>query len=240
MKTFIRQTLKTNLVILGVIVMTAAAPSNRASAAVIFSQDFTGGNATLAGTTSTTGNGTWAGNDILTLNGNTNNGPNFNGAVSLAFAPSSGFIYDLTATINVSAGTDFLGVGFLNANNVYGFFAAQNTPTTLQKATLWENWPAGGTTSRTSNNVLIRLDTTGAQWTTSVFQGGVQMGSTFTYTTNPTINYVGFVMEGAGSGVTGNVSAFQLTSVVPEPSTYAMMCLGGIMLLLLNRRRAQA
>lgn len=62
------------------------------------------------------------------------------------------------------------------------------------------------------------------------------MGTTFTYTTNPTINYVGFVTEG---GLTGSVSAFEL-SAVPEPSTYALMGLGGLALLLRIRRRAQA
>ena len=63
------------------------------------------------------------------------------------------------------------------------------------------------------------------------------MGSTYTYATaNPTINYVGFVMEGATTGVTGNVNAFQLTAV-PEPSTYALLVAGGVGSLLTFRRR---
>jgi hypothetical protein len=43
-----------------------------------------------------------------------------------------------------------------------------------------------------------------------MYQGGVQMGDTYTYTTNPTINHVGFVSEGTA---VGSVSAFQLTAV---------------------------
>jgi hypothetical protein len=55
------------------------------------------------------------------------------------------------------------------------------------------------------------LDTTRVQWTAAIFQGGVQIGSTFTYTSgNPTINHVGFVSEGTAVGC---VSAFQLKAI---------------------------
>jgi len=79
------------------------------------------------------------------------------------------------------------------------------------------------------------LDTTLANWTTSIYQGGTQIGSTYTYTTNPTITRVGFVSEGSG----GQVNAFQLTAV-PEPSTYAMVLGGLLNLSLIRRRRVQA
>jgi hypothetical protein len=70
-----------------------------------------------------------------------------------------------------------------------------------------------------------------------MYQGGTQIGSTYTYNTaNPTINFVGFVSEGTA---VGNVSAFQLTQAVPEPSTYALV-VGGLATLLLIRRRVQA
>jgi MYXO-CTERM domain-containing protein len=64
-----------------------------------------------------------------------------------------------------------------------------------------------------------------------MYQGGAQIGSTFTYTTNPTITRVGFVSDGSG----GQVSAFQLTAV-PEPTAALLGTLG--MLALLRRRRA--
>jgi hypothetical protein len=230
---------QTKVALCGALLMTTALLGSKASATTIYSQTFTGSSSTLAGTTSTTGGGTWAGGNILNLNGNTNPTTGVNGAVSLPFTPSSGFVYDLSATINVTAAANWLGVGFLQNNTTYGFLdVSPVTPTALQRTTpTWENFPVANA-SLTSNDVLVRLDTTGAQWTTSFFQGGVQMGSTYTYTSgNPTINYVGFVMEGDGLGVTGNVSAFQLIAV-PEPSTYALLVAGGVGSLWFRRRRA--
>jgi hypothetical protein len=207
--------------------------TSKASAVVIYSQDFTGGASTLAGTAPTVGTGLWTGNNIINLNGNSTG---VGGAVSLAFTPSSGFVYDLSATINVTAvNGSWIGVGFLPNNATFGWFPSN--PAALRTAD-WQIWPqAFNANVLTSNDVLIRLDTTGVQWTTSMYQGGTQIGSTYTYNTaNPTINFVGFVSEGTA---VGNVSAFQLTQAVPEPSTYALV-LGGIATLLLIRRRVQA
>ena len=209
--------------------------TNKASAATVYSQTFTGGTGGLIDTTSTTGSGTWVGRDIISQNGNTTG--NW-GSSSLAFTPTSGFIYELTATINVTAANDsWLGVGFLQDNSNYGFFGTKTTPVALNRSGDWQVWAGPGANyTKTSNDVLIRLDTTGAQWTTSVYQGGTQIGSTYTYTSgNPTINYVGFISEGPA---VGSVSAFQLTAV-PEPSSFALV-VGGIANLLLIRRRVQA
>jgi hypothetical protein len=209
--------------------------TSKASAVVIYSQDFTGGASTLAGTAPTVGTGLWTGNNIINLNGNSTG---VGGAVSLAFTPSSGFVYDLSATINITGDVGvWEGVGFLQDNSEYGFFGTQTTPTAL-RTDRWQFWPPGVNANVHSNDILIRLDTTGAQWTTTFFQGGVQWTDTYTYTGgNPTINYVGFV--NADGTAVRNVSAFQLTQAVPEPSTYAQV-LGGIVTLLLIRRRVQA
>ncbi len=213
----------------GILAITATLSCGNAFAAVIYSQTFTGDNSPLVGTTSTTGGGTWVGAGFVGLNGNTVGG----GADSMAFTPQSGFVYDVTATINVTAANgSWVGVGFLETNTTYGFFGSQTTPAAL-RTTDWQIWPqAFNANSLTSNEVLVRLDTTGVQWKTAMYQGGIQIGSTFTYTTNPTINWVGFVSEGTA---VGNISAFQLTAV-PEPTTALLGALG--MLALLRRRRA--
>ena len=208
--------------------------TSKASATVIYSQTFTGGTGALVGTSVTTGDGIWTGAGFLNLNGAAAGG----GADSLAFTPSSGFVYDLTATINVTAvNSSWIGVAFMKDNNTYGWYPPASTPAALHTAD-WQIWPqAFNAHVLTSNDVLVRLDTTGTQWTTSMYQGGTQIGSTYTYTTgNPEINWVGFVSEGPA---VGSVSAFQLTQAVPEPSTYALV-LGGILTLLLIRRRVQA
>ena len=215
-------------------VLLLIAGTGKASAAVIYSQTFTGGTGALAGTTSTTGNGTWtpdiAISSVVNRNGITTAQY---GSISLAFTPQSGFVYDLTATINVTAAnSSWLGVAFLQDNNPYGFFGTKTTPAAL-RTDRWQIWPQAANYNLSSNDVLVRLDTTAAQWTVAYFQGGGQMGDTYTYTSgNPTINWVGIVTEGTA---VGSVSAFQL-SAVPEPSTYAML-LGGILNLSLIRRR---
>jgi hypothetical protein len=214
----------------GILAITATLSCGNAFAAVIYSQTFTGGATSIVGTTSTTGGGTWVGANIINLDGNTTG---VDGAVSLAFTPQSGFVYDLTATINVTAANaSWLGVGFLETNATYGFFGSPTTPTALRTGG-WQTWAGPGANyTQTSNDVLVRLDTTGALWTVAMYQGGVQIGNTHTYSTNPSINYFGFVSEGTA---VGNVSAFQLTAV-PEPTAALLGTLG--MLALLRRRRA--
>jgi len=209
--------------------------TGKASAAVIYSQDFPLNGNPLLGTTSTVGGGTWSGNNLFNIAGYTTGS---SGAIALAFTPVSGKIYDLTATINIAnANESWIGAGFLSTiNDAYGFTGSPNSSAAIRNGGAWTTFPGGGN-GITSTDLRIRLDTTGAQWVTSFYQGGVQMGSAYTYTTgNPTINYVGFVSEGTA---VGSVSAFQLTAI-PEPSTYAMVLGGLLNLSLIRRRRVRA
>jgi hypothetical protein len=194
---------KSPLRLLGLLAISAVLLGGNAFAGNIYSQTFAGGATPTVGTTSTT----WEGANIINSDGNTTG---WSGAVSLPFTPQSGFIYDLTANINVTTGdSSWLGVGFLKDNNEYGCLPPANTPAALRRIADWEIYPQNAGFSWTNNAVTVRLDTTGAQWKTAMFQGGVQIGSTYTYTTNPTINHVGFVSEGT---VVGSVSAFNLTA----------------------------
>ena len=209
--------------------------TGKASAAVIYSQDFPLNGNPLLGTTSTVGGGTWSGNNLFNIAGYTTGS---SGAIALPFNPQSGYIYDLTATINIANDNgSWIGAGFLSTiNDAYGFTGSPNSSAAIRNGDAWTTFPGGGN-GITSTDLRIRLDTTGAQWVSSFYQGGVQMGSAYTYTTgNPTINYVGFVSEGTA---VGSVSAFQLTAI-PEPSTYAMVLGGLLNLSLIRRRRVRA
>lgn len=89
--------------------------------------------------------------------------------------------------------------------------------------------------------VRVLLDTTDAAWTTSLFvtaaniNGGneTQLGATYTYAVNPTINAVGFTK---GDLVNGSVSHFRL-EVIPEPSAASLLALGALALGYGRRRR---
>jgi hypothetical protein len=225
-----------NAAVLGVLILIEG--TSKASANTIFSQTFNGGSGSLLNTTPTTGSGTWTGDGILNRNGALAG----RGTDVLAFTPTSGLVYDLTATINATSGT-WIGVGFLKDSGIYGWFPSN--PTLLNTATQWQAWAGPGVNyDKTSNDILIRLDTRASEWTVAFYQRDLQMeytqiGQTYTYTSgNPTINYVGFVSEGGAEGTAsapaGTVSAFQLTAI-PEPSACSLV-LGGIMSLLLIRR----
>ena len=212
MKTILLQSLKIRSA--RILAMTAVLLGGNAFAEDIYSQTFTGGTGALAGTTTTVGNGTWTPNSpissVIDLNGNTTAQY---GSISLPFTPQSGFIYDLTATINVTAANgSWLGVGFLENNDAYGFLGvpnvSNNKPAALRRGGDWQVWPEATNIGWTSNDVLIRLDTSNSTWTSTMFQGGVQMGATRDIVAAP-INYVGIVTEGAA---VGNVSAFKLTA----------------------------
>jgi hypothetical protein len=198
--------------LVGMIIPLLVAAQTAQESDIIYSQSFTGSNsADLVGSTSTAGNGTWVGANFLSLAGTTTNESKT--TLALPFTPESGKIYELKATINVTATRDdsYIGVFFVEDLDAYSF--ASNLGA-WRRLTSWQSTvpQADGNQSApiTSNDILIRLDTTDAHWTASVFQGGIQMGNTFTYPTNPTINYVGFVSETLADG---SVSNFELSAL---------------------------
>lgn len=218
-----------------------------ASAATIYSETFSDTGA-LDGSTPdvTSGGATWTASEwqengstatIATNDSNSNDDSAF-----LAFTPTAGKIYTLSATMTVPTGGGtggWVGLGFADTNTTTGSFWANdaaawflyrpdtNVDTFLGPGTngsLDEGNHAG------SADFDIVLNTEGASWTAEWFINGGSV-RTATFGTNPTINYVGFGRE---NGNTSAIDNFSLTAV-PEPSAALLGGLG--MLALLRRRR---
>jgi hypothetical protein len=174
----------------------------------------------------------------------------------LNFTPTPGSIYTLTATITPSGGTPWLPFGFAseyNTVNTYNGANGTDGPWLLLRTTSGSGqnsddlqvFPtatssgqsiSSGANSGTLNpeTVSIVLDTTQTDWVASWYINGSQAGTSYTYTTNPTINAVFF---GEYNASYGSVSNFSLTAV-PEPCSLLILSVG--MLGLLGRRRRLA
>jgi hypothetical protein len=171
----------------------------------------------------------------------------------LDFTPTVGSTYTLTATLNptfsaVGNNTEWFVLGFTDRSATDNWFNGNTTASAgyrINGETFAFNGPAtGGSlgsfgtyTAGTPQTISVILDAKNASsalWTTEVKVNGATMISPTALGFTPTINYVGIGSGGAG----GFIDDFSLT-VVPEPSTYALV-LGGIATLLLIRRRIQA
>jgi len=229
----------------------AAVPANAATV-LLYSDDFSGSSANpLDGTTpdTTTGTNTWIAHENWKADGSiaaTSSGQDHN--AFLAFTPTSGFIYTLSATLPQPSGSSGSGrwaaIGFTNAT--LGATTASNAFWDgANAATAWMLYRdsnniaafAGPGTAGGSGNIAysgtrtmtVVLDTTAAQWKVEWFVDATSIHE-WTYTTNPTISYVGL---GRANGVGADFSSFSLTAI-PEPSA---ALLGGLGLLALLRRR---
>lgn len=86
-------------------------------ASVLFSEDFSGGNADLNGSTpdSTTGGAAWVASANFNQDGSIDQGT---GSATLAFTPANGFVYNLDASISgVSGDGDWFALGFANGQS---------------------------------------------------------------------------------------------------------------------------
>jgi hypothetical protein len=98
--------------------------------------------------------------------------------------------------------------------------------------------PSGSGTGTQEGTYTITLNTETTFWTYSVTGPGISTG-TVAFTINPTINYVGFGSWSPDSLETGTVDHFTLTTcrTTPEPSTYLLLGLGGLVTVIVSRRR---
>jgi len=236
------------------LVLTAS--STQAAVYYIYNETFGGsGAADLNGTTADnyTGGNTWTASTDWKADGTiagSGSGSDDDSAF-LSFAPVSGNVYTLSATVTLPTSgfstSSWLGIGF-TASNVTGnhtdnagFWSSPNnaSPWMLYRRNAEVKTYAGpgATVSEVEGNfggtitMSIELDTTAAQWTSEWFVNGISVRGADTYVTNPTINYVGFGRE---DGASSTITSFSLA--VPEPSTSALMGLGGLALVFRRRK----
>jgi hypothetical protein len=172
----------------------------------------------------------------------------------LPFTPVTGYVYTLSASMNPTtpAGSpSWFALGFTGRNATDNWFAGGPSSASIFARVSNDVYPdfyalgpdtggignLGNYADGVAHVYSISLNTTAinsADWTASYSVDGNQVIAPTRLGYNPTINYVGFGNDATG----GTISNFSLT-VVPEPSTYALV-LGGIATLLLIRRRIQA
>jgi hypothetical protein len=210
-----------------------ALAASSAHAATIYSETF-GGSGDLNGTTPDTGANTWVASTDWKADGTiagTTVGDD-NDSAFLAFAPVSGNVYNLSATVTqptVGFSTSaWLGLGFTNGNDTGNFFSSPNnaSPWMLYRNNSQVktfNGP-GATVSEVEGNfggtitMSIELDTTAALWTAEWFVNGSSVRAE-AYSTNPTITHVGFGRE---DGASSTLTSFSLTAI-PESNAYALL-----------------
>jgi hypothetical protein len=170
----------------------------------------------------------------------------------LPFTPQSGYLYTLTASLTFSGNPgNWVGLGFAqhDSHNVpsgYGRFSdsGNNGPTGYDWMILTESsgnvqYFGGAKAANTIFNANgaftagpqtltaeVLLNTSGANWTVSAYVNGVQMGTNFTYSANPTISAVGFTQNALSTPANYQWNSLALTATVPEPSALALTGLG--------------
>ena len=168
----------------------------------------------------------------------------------LPFTPILGDDYTLTLDILDSTGTTYVGDGFTrfdttsqfygNGQEAYMLLSGPNLPTnttTVQYFNPGNDDTASGTYTTSEIFSINMQTTTSGNWTETFSVDGVQVG---TYSNLPLlVNYVGFGDLNNSDAGSGLVTSFQLVnnSPSPEPSTWAMMFLAGLGLLVLVRRQ---
>ncbi|MEO0475203.1 MAG: PEP-CTERM sorting domain-containing protein [Planctomycetota bacterium] len=252
-------TTKTALLALGTAILVGASAGNT-RAATLYEHSFDGPDASINGIApDTVVTGSVLGADHGTGGNWTTGGIDQDGTASsnaiakLAFDPQDGFVYTLEMTgTQSSTNNDWIGVGFfdssttsaLSGNGVAWGLSRPGSTTTTNRQVAHFN-PAGGTgnigtddetTSPTTLTIVLDTSDGSGSWDVQWFADG-------SLTPFATQNDLNATAEGnisaVGVGVPGGAGNSDFTSfsltVVPEPSSLALLSLGG--LLIARRRR---
>ena len=231
--------------------------TSNVTATIIYSDDFSGAGGALDGTAPDTAPGaeTWTSNAL------------FNDAGAKTVVGSAGAylpftpvalthsVYQLSMDVDLENTTDndWFALGFTAGNNTaIPLYAGSNQGVAWMLTRENGNNPqtflgpvTGGSATHAAAgngplNLMVQLDTRQPQWrVTWHINGSVIRDTANTFTTNPTINYVGF---GALTDATGTYDNFRLETVnlaVPEPGTAALMGLGLLLLQAIRKMRGR-
>jgi hypothetical protein len=231
-----------------------------ADAGQIYFDDFSGsGAADLHGTTPdvTTGGNTWvASTGSADYKADGSFTTTTEGSMSLAFTPVDGKVYTLDATFVNLSGSHWAQFGFGNGQEPNWAGRAWHLLRTAEDTSNAHNTAESGFAGlsvwtslgllRYDNDLDVRivLDTTGltGNWTATYY---AKAGNVGTYTevqsavtlTDETIDSVGVDVFNSGRG--GKLSSFSLSdnSVIPEPSSFALLVGLGSLAMVVRRRR---
>ena len=129
----------------------------------------------------------------------------------LPFTPENGFVYTLSASVTVPTMTagKYITMGFAATNPPLNTAPDPRFGSTYINGGPWTYltegtggdffYPLRSTSTANSNlmsspgtyTVQVVLDTTGSSWKSSEYVGGAQVGSTYTYSSNPEITAIG-------------------------------------------------
>ncbi|MDF3129123.1 PEP-CTERM sorting domain-containing protein [Kiritimatiellaeota bacterium B1221] len=184
----------------------------------------------------------WSAGDQYSASGYMGSSPNNSQHARLSFTPVAGEIYELSTSFTgnstwVGQMDDWISLGFFDGGSQHTRMTISSQKSAAGREVTYQ--ADGGlesgsvATTAGARELKLVLDTTDTNWDISWYIDDVQAGSTYTYSSNPTITHVGFSrLDNARSFY----DDFQL-AVIPEPSSLLLTFSAGLAGLLLFRRR---
>jgi len=258
---------------LSAVVASAVLGGATCSAALIYQEDFSGGNTALNGTSPDVGSGTWVAGAGFKENGAYTTTDTFGQSAWLPYIFTSGNIYEATLSVSLISVTTsqspWFALSFTNKSTAFGTGPLNGTDDSSAGATGWgllrQNGAWKAFLGRGTNNpiatsgdsrgpfyspgtldatIRLVLDTRGSNYVLDMYINDVQLdlntgaGSSYTFTTNPVLTGVGF---GASTSNIGAIDQFTFSTVaIPEPSSIALLALGGVVAVVGLRRMRRA